>query len=80
MSIAASGELDRRRFLAWFSVAVGASIAQSGEISRDMLEHAEEIAGVRFSDKERELMLRVSTSSFRTTTLCAGSTYRTVFP
>ena len=57
MSIAASGELDRRRFLAWFSVAVGASIAQSGEISRDMLEHAEEIAGVRFSDEERELML-----------------------
>ena len=57
MSIAASGELDRRRFLAWFSAAVGASMAQSGEISRDMLEHAEEVAGVRFSDEERELML-----------------------
>jgi Asp-tRNA(Asn)/Glu-tRNA(Gln) amidotransferase A subunit family amidase len=57
MSVTRNNRLDRRHFLAWFSTAVGASLVQSGEITRDALEQAEVVAGVRFTDEERDLML-----------------------
>ncbi len=49
-------ELNRRRFLAVFSAA-GLSAALPPEVTKDMLKNAEEIAGLQFTEEERELML-----------------------
>ncbi len=49
-------ELNRRRFLAVFSAA-GLSAALPSEVTKDMLKNAEEIAGLQFTEEERELML-----------------------
>jgi len=57
MSVRGDNRLDRRHFLAWFSAAFGASLVQSGGITRDELQHAEAVAGVRFTDEERDLIL-----------------------
>jgi Asp-tRNA(Asn)/Glu-tRNA(Gln) amidotransferase A subunit family amidase len=65
---------DRRRFLAFCS-AIGlggaapellwARAQDAGEITTDMLADAEAIAGIEFSDEERELMLRSVNSNLR---------------
>ncbi len=66
---AAQRELTRRRFLAYFSGAGVASTLfpgvlwslvqdqQNPRITKEMLDEAERVAGVEFSDEERELML-----------------------
>jgi Asp-tRNA(Asn)/Glu-tRNA(Gln) amidotransferase A subunit family amidase len=57
MSVEPSGqELNRRRFLAYFSAA-GLSAALPPEVTKDVLKNAEEVAGLQFTDEERELML-----------------------
>ncbi|HEX9691718.1 MAG TPA: amidase [Gemmatimonadales bacterium] len=57
---------DRRRFLAYCSaIGLGGAVPEllwaraqdEGTITKDMLAHAEAIAGVEFTDAERELML-----------------------
>lgn len=59
--------MDRRRFLAFFSAvglggtalpaALWALVQESGKITKDMVADAEAVAGLQFTDEERELML-----------------------
>lgn len=59
--------LDRRRFMAYcsglglagtaFPAALWALVQQAGTITKEMLADAEAVAGLRFTDAERELML-----------------------
>lgn len=59
--------LDRRRFMAYFSsIGLGGTVLpallwpkvqQAGEITKEMVAAAEDIAGLDFTDEERELML-----------------------
>ena len=59
--------LDRRKFMAYFSsIGVGSTVfpallwpkvQQAGEITKKMVAAAEDIAGLDFTDEERELML-----------------------
>ena len=78
-------ELDRRTFLAYFST-IGLSTTlfpgvlwsivqerQNPRITRDMLDEAERIAGVEFTDSERDLMLQGLNSNLE-----AFETLRTV--
>jgi Asp-tRNA(Asn)/Glu-tRNA(Gln) amidotransferase A subunit family amidase len=62
------GALDRRRFVQYFSAAglggtllpgvVWAKAQEAGVVTLEMLAEAEKIAGLEFSDDEREMMLR----------------------
>ncbi len=58
--------MDRRRFMAYFSAAglggtafpaVLWSLARQDAITKEMISHAEKLAGLEFTDAERELML-----------------------
>jgi Asp-tRNA(Asn)/Glu-tRNA(Gln) amidotransferase A subunit family amidase len=61
-------EIDRRRFMAYFTAigfggtalpaALWAAAQQAQEITKEMLADAEAVAGLSFTDQERELMLR----------------------
>jgi len=60
------GELDRRRFMAFFAALglAGTSLperlwaaARKGPITKKVLARAEQMAGLEFTDEERELML-----------------------
>jgi len=64
---AAPGALDRRRFLAFFSaLGLGATAlpellyaeAKKGKIGRETLAAAEQLAGLHFTDPQRDLMLK----------------------
>lgn len=63
-----SGRIDRRHFMALFSAlglggtllpeALWARLQQAPRITRDMLDEAESLAGLSFTDPERELVLK----------------------
>jgi Asp-tRNA(Asn)/Glu-tRNA(Gln) amidotransferase A subunit family amidase len=67
--------LDRRRFMAWCSAlglgstlfpgALWSRIQEAQEVTREMVADAEKLAGLSFTDDERELMLNGLTDNLR---------------